>query len=77
MNSKKISVVTFFILSISIRLIAQQPLNLDFEVKSVEGINRPWGWDIKSWGPTIFNMDSLTVKNGKFSMHSKCQDNQH
>ncbi len=62
--------VLFYILLLPLAIVAQQPLNLDFEIKSVEGINRPWGWDLKSWGPVIFKMDSLIVKNGKFSLNA-------
>jgi erythromycin esterase len=60
------------ILLLSSRLFAQQPLNLDFEKKSVEGINRPWGWNLKSPGPVVFKMDSLIVKTGEFSLNSIC-----
>jgi erythromycin esterase len=51
----------------------QQPLNLDFEMKSVEGIKRPWGWELKSWGTTTFTMDSLIVKKGRYSLNAVCE----
>ncbi len=54
-------------------LLAQQPLNLDFERKSVEGAKRPWGWSSLTWG-SHFEMDSTTVKTGNYSLHSKCRD---
>jgi erythromycin esterase len=48
---------------------AQQPLNFDFEKKSVEGIKRPWGWDIDqlSAGSAI-GLDSVMTHHGKFSL---------
>lgn len=61
----------FFFILFPIGLMAQQPLNLDFEKQSIEGLKRPWGWNATSWG-VDFSMDSTTVKNGDFSLHSKC-----
>jgi erythromycin esterase len=76
MKYKKLPFTLIFVLLFSMNLFAQQSLNLDFEIKSVEGINRPWGWSIKSWGPVIFKMDSLVVKNGRFSLHAGCTNAQ-
>lgn len=53
-------------------LMAQQSLNLDFEKPSVEGMQRPWGWALTSWGNSIFSMDSTKVHQGRYSLHSRC-----
>lgn len=63
-------ILMFLILS-PIGLVAQQPLNLDFEKPSIEGLNRPWSWNSTVWGAD-FKMDRITVKNGNYSLHSKC-----
>ncbi len=55
-------------------LLAQQPLNLDFEKESIEGIDRPWGWNKTTWGTTTYILDSITAKQGKYSLHSLCID---
>jgi erythromycin esterase len=48
---------------------AQQPLVLDFEKQSVEGIARPWGWAQTSFAAnTSFVLDSLTQHSGKYSL---------
>lgn len=75
MDIFKYVMFSFFYQVFYIAVCAQQPLNLNFEIKSIEGINRPWGWDLKSWGPAIFKMDSLVVKNGKFSLSAVCNVN--
>jgi erythromycin esterase len=58
-----------FLLFLSHPLMAQQPLNFDFEKKSLEGTRRPWGWEIDHMaeGATI-EMDSTTTHHGKFSL---------
>lgn len=55
---------------------AQQALNVDFEIKSVEGTNRPWGWFTSGWGNTTFEMDSLTKQSGSYSLKAFCADSQ-
>lgn len=54
-------------------LFAQQPLNLDFETQSVEGLKRPWGWSAETWGAD-FEMDSTIAISGNYSLRSKCLD---
>ena len=65
-------ILMFLILS-PIGLLALQPLNLDFEKQSAEGVTRPWGWNSTVWGAD-FKMDSLNVKKGNYSLHSKCHE---
>jgi len=60
---------SYILLLLSMITLAQQPLNLDFERKSIEGAARPWGWSSPTWG-TTFVMDSTTVKEGAYSLHS-------
>lgn len=62
----------FYIL-LPFSLLAQQPLNLDFEMMSIEGIERPWGWHNNTWKKT-FKMDSLTVYKGNYSLYSNYTD---
>lgn len=47
---------------------AQQTLNLDFEISSIEGTTRPWGWDLTTFSSTEVQLDSSHVKNGFFSL---------
>jgi len=46
----------------------QQPLNLDFEQASMEGIIRPWGWEYSNYSTASVCMDSLSVYHGKYSL---------
>jgi len=46
----------------------QQPLNLGFEKLSVEGMARPWGWELVSNSNDMVLLDSLTKKSGKYSL---------
>ena len=47
---------------------AQQPLNLDMEMPSVTGTDRPWGWEGHwMWNAGTSTMDSAKVKQGKYS----------
>ncbi|MBC7776141.1 MAG: erythromycin esterase family protein [Phycisphaerae bacterium] len=56
-------------IALSIQLPAQQPLNLDFEKKSVEGLARPWGWSPFQFATnTSTTLDSVTKHSGKFSL---------
>lgn len=50
-------------------LLAQQPLNLSFETKSLDGLSRPWGWNIYG-SPTVESvaMDSTQRLHGKYSL---------
>ena len=54
-------------------LLAQRPLNLDFELPGAAGSGRPWGWSTGWWafgqdtGET-FALDSLIVHEGRFSL---------
>jgi erythromycin esterase len=70
MHSYKLSSIIgglCFLCIISVK--AQQPLNLDFEKKSMEGISRPWGWDIESVNDdTRIFLDSSIAHNGKMSL---------
>ncbi len=55
---------------------AQQPLNFDFEKKSVEGFARPWGWSPFQIEPnTSSTLDSVTKHEGKFSLRFSNQNN--
>jgi erythromycin esterase len=68
----KISCALLF-LFISHPLTAQQPLNFDFEKKSVEGTKRPWGWEIDNLAEgTTIALDSTTAHHGKFSLRISC-----
>lgn len=46
---------------------AQQSLNLDFEKKSIEHPQRPWGWDGMASEALAFSLDSNTVHSGEYS----------
>lgn len=70
---KKTLLVTAGILFAIWNIQAQQPLNLDFERKSVE-VGRPWGWAVEGWrSSTTFEQDSITVKSGRYSLRSECK----
>ena len=62
----------FFTLSISllgyINVSGQQHLNLDFEKKSIDGINRPWGWAIVGAPGKRVLLDSVVKHHGKYSI---------
>jgi erythromycin esterase len=47
---------------------AQQLLNFDFEKLSIEGIARPWGWDVASYSSTTISLDSAIKQHGKYSL---------
>lgn len=49
---------------------AQQPLNLDFEQLSVEGMARPWGWAVfmRPEGCTA-SLDSTVAYSGRYCLH--------
>lgn len=51
--------------------LAQQFLNFNFEKESVEGLSRPWGWDLDSWGLNSFFLDSTTTKDGFYSLRTQ------
>ena len=47
----------------------QQPLNLNFERLSVEGINRPWGWTVSAYSPTVTaKCDNTVRRSGNYSL---------
>ncbi|HEX5004120.1 MAG TPA: erythromycin esterase family protein [Gemmatimonadales bacterium] len=60
-------------------LLAQRPLNLDFETPAVAYPDRPWGWSL-GWsafggGPAVgFLLDSTTVKRGRTSLRISAPD---
>lgn len=47
---------------------SQQFLNFDFEKESVEGLSRPWGWNLDAWGSNVFSLDTVNVSSGRFSL---------
>lgn len=67
-------IILILFLLFSQALLAQQPLNFDFEMPSIEGLQRPWGWELNSWGTSYFSMDSTEVRTGRYSLHSQCRD---
>ena len=67
-----ILITCLFTFLLNIESFAQQPLNFGFEKQSVESVERPWGWNKAIWGATTFTMDSTIVKQGKYSLHSQC-----
>ena len=64
---KRIHIIILLSLQTGI-LFSQQRLNLDFEKESVEGVARPWGWNLDAWGPNIFSLDTVNVKHGRYSL---------
>lgn len=66
--------VLFFTLLFFGNIHAQQPLNLNFEAQSVEGINRPWGWSLLNWGEIFFEMESITKRTGKYCLKLQCKN---
>jgi erythromycin esterase len=56
------------LLFFSAQLWGQQQLNLGFEKTSVEGIQRPWGWEAEYFLNHQWQMDSLERKEGKYSL---------
>ncbi len=57
-----------------LQLHAQQPLNFDFEKKSVEGLNRPWAWSPFQLAPnTTTVLDSITKHGGSYSLRMSNQ----
>lgn len=54
---------------------AQQLLNLDFEQLSIEGMARPWGWDIITWSETKVQLDSSVKQNGSYSLRMEAPSN--
>ena len=66
-NSFYIFLILLF--SISQNIQSQQKLNLDFEKLSVEGISRPWGWNVNYYAPSVhFICDTTEVHSGKYSL---------
>ncbi len=69
---KKCTQLTFLILCtcyFPLALFSQLPLNLDFEKLSVEGIHRPWGWNVYAYSAnTRAVCDSLNVHAGTYSL---------
>lgn len=54
---------------------AQQTLNFDFEILSIEGIHRPWGWEFDSNSETQVTLDSVVKHHGKYSLKVKDKGN--
>lgn len=53
---------------LTLRSMAQQPLNLDMEMPGVTGTDRPWGWEGHwMWNAGTSSMDSTRVMHGKYS----------
>ncbi len=70
--------ITLFILIIFISISpcgAQQILNLDFEKTSIEGMARPWGWDMMTYGSTTAVMDTTVKKAGHYSLKMEAASN--
>ncbi len=57
-------------------LTGQQMLNLDFNRPSVEGIARPWGWDLATWNGNPFQLDSSFLREGAYSLHIETDEGQ-
>ena len=57
-----------FIVTFTLSLQGQQPLNLGFEKLSVEGLARPWGWEFDSYSNGQVLLDSLIKRSGKYSL---------
>jgi erythromycin esterase len=54
--------------ALSLQSLAQQPLNLGFEMPGVTGTDRPWGWEGHwMWSAGTSTMDSTTVMEGRYS----------
>lgn len=63
------SLLSFMMLIGGRTLGAQQLLNLDFERLSVEGLARPWGWQVYAYSDNVvFEGDTVEVKSGDNSM---------
>ncbi len=61
--------------SCSIQGIAQQALNLDFEKTSIEGMARPWGWDLTTDSETKIILDSVVKHHGVYSLKMDATSN--
>ena len=64
-------IYTILFLAIVTQTTAQQPLNLGFEMLSMDTFQRPWGWDIQSGNPAGMAQDSTVVYAGKYSLQVK------
>lgn len=54
--------------ALSLHGLAQQPLNLGFEMPGVTGTERPWGWEAHwMWSAGSSTLDSSMVKEGRYS----------
>ncbi|HEV7780974.1 MAG TPA: erythromycin esterase family protein, partial [Chitinophagaceae bacterium] len=72
---RSLTLFIFLCCIINTRLTAQQILNLDFEKTSIEGISRPWGWDLATYASTTAVMDSTVKKNGNYSLKMEASSN--
>ncbi len=62
-----VAIASFCLLQVS--AIAQLPLNLSFEELSVEGLARPWGWQVNAYASDAnFACDTSTVFSGRHSL---------
>lgn len=43
-------------------------MNLDFEKESIEGVARPWGWDLMTYTATAITLDSAVKQHGAYSL---------
>jgi hypothetical protein len=50
---------------------SRQTLNLDFEELSIEGMSRPWGWNLTAGAAASVSMDGIVKQNGNFSLKMK------
>ncbi len=54
--------------ALALQGLAQQPLNLGFEMPGVTGTDRPWGWEAHwMWNAGTSTLDSTTVMEGRYS----------
>lgn len=61
--------IALFLLLFSFAAIAQQPLNFGFEELSVESVNRPWGWAVRSYAANVsFKCDYDASRSGDYGL---------
>ena len=72
----RISMVALCIWAACSPLPGQQTLNLDFNRASIEGIARPWGWDLASWYGNPFQLDSTFLREGRYSLRIQTDEGQ-
>ena len=53
---KRTALLVSILITVSVQ--SQQTLNTKFEILSVEGTSRPWGWDVENFSDVTIELDT-------------------